>query len=50
MSPRKIAVTSLLCAAVALAACRREDVCCQPMKVVPSTVDEYNALFAPQSY
>jgi hypothetical protein len=33
VSSKKIAVVSLLCAVVALAACRREEACCQPLKL-----------------
>ena len=29
----KIAVVALVCAVVALAACRREEACCQPLKL-----------------
>jgi hypothetical protein len=32
VSSKKIAIVSLLCAVVALAACRREE-CCQPLKL-----------------
>lgn len=33
MNAKKIAVVGVLVAVVALAACRREEACCQPLKL-----------------
>jgi hypothetical protein len=33
MNSKKIAVVAVMCAVVALAACRREAACCAPMKL-----------------
>jgi hypothetical protein len=39
VSGKKVAVVALVCAVVALAACRREAPCCEPLKLGGPTTE-----------
>jgi hypothetical protein len=39
VSSKKVAVVALVCAVVALAACRREAPCCEPLKLGGPTTE-----------